>query len=71
MSFDTVWRSIYSDISILTNSMPIKKASCFVNSVFPTPVGPVNKNEHIGLSSLPIPALAVLIALTTESIALS
>ena len=61
--------SINSDISILTKSIPRNCANCLVSSVFPTPVGPVNRKDDIGFSSLPIPALAVLIAATTASTA--
>ena len=59
-----------SDISSLTNSIPRKKASCLVSSVLPTPVGPVNKKEQIGFSSLPMPAFDVLTAETTSLVAL-
>ena len=48
---------MYSDISNLMNSIPIVKASCLLNSVLPTPVGPENKNEPIGLPSTLSPAL--------------
>jgi len=37
-------------------------ASCFVNSVFPTPVGPANKNDPIGLSLFLRPILDNFIA---------
>ena len=43
--------SMYSDISIRTRaswSPNIASANVFANSVFPTPVGPRNKNEPIG-----------------------
>ena len=36
-------------------------ASCLLTSVFPTPVGPENKNEPTGFSSTLKPALANLI----------
>ena len=32
---------------------PMAEASCFANSVLPTPVGPANKKAPIGLSVLP------------------
>ena len=69
MSFEILCFSMNSDISSLTNSIPKKNANCFVSSVLPTPVGPVKRNEQIGLSSLPIPALEVLTADTTSSTA--
>ena len=37
-------------------------ASCFVSSVFPTPVGPANKNDPIGLSLFLKPILDNFIA---------
>ena len=40
-------------------------ASVFPSSVFPTPVGPKNKNEPIGLLGFAIPALALIIASLT------
>ena len=49
------WRSTYSDISKRINSTPIHLASCLVTSVLPTPVGPANKNEPTGFSSLDKP----------------
>ena len=58
--------SINSDISSRTNSIPKKYASCFVSSVFPTPVGPVKRKEQIGFSSFPMPAFEVLTAETTS-----
>ena len=35
--------------------MPSVKASCFATSVLPTPVGPENRNEPIGLSAFAEP----------------
>ena len=61
MSLDTVCLSIYSDISNLTNSIPIMEASCLLTSVLPTPVGPEKRNEPTGFSSTLRPALASLI----------
>ncbi len=49
--------------------MPIVKASCLATSVLPTPVGPENRNEPIGLSGLPSPERAILIAAASASIA--
>ena len=51
--------------------MPIKNDNCFDISVFPTPVGPENKNEPIGLSSSDIIEREILIDETSDSIALS
>ena len=62
MSLETVCLSIYSDISNLTNSIPIIKANCLLTSVLPTPVGPENKNEPTGFSSTLKPARASFIA---------
>ena len=45
------------------------KASCFATSVLPTPVGPENRNEPIGLSVLPSPARAILMADASASMA--
>ncbi|MNP36772.1 hypothetical protein D3C76_1301830 [compost metagenome] len=47
----TVWRSMYSDISKRSSSMPNALDSCTVTSVFPTPVGPANRKEPTGLCS--------------------
>ena len=49
--------------------MPMMKDSCFATSVLPTPVGPENKKDPIGLSVLPKPARAILIAEANASIA--
>ena len=62
---------MYSDISNLTNSIPIIFASCVVISVLPTPVGPANRNEPIVLLSSLSPARDNLIALTKLLIAVS
>jgi hypothetical protein len=48
ISRDTVWRSMYSDMSKRINSMPMILASCRVTSVLPTPVGPANRKEPMG-----------------------
>ena len=45
--------------------MPNVDANCLANSVFPTPVGPTNKNEPIGLSGSWSPALESFMALAT------
>ena len=62
ISLETVCLSMYSDISNLTNSIPIIDASCLLTSVLPTPVGPENKKEPTGFSSTLKPALESLIA---------
>ena len=46
-------------------------AKALATSVFPTPVGPKNKNEPIGLFSSLIPALLLKIAFETKSTASS
>jgi len=51
------------------SSMPMMKANCLATSVLPTPVGPENKKEPIGLSSLPKPALDILMADANASMA--
>ena len=53
---------MYSDMSKRISSTPRVKANCRVTSVLPTPVGPENKNEPIGLSGLPRPERDILIA---------
>ncbi len=53
---------MYSDMSKRTSSMPSCRASCLVTSVLPTPVGPANRKLPIGLSGLPRPERASLIA---------
>ena len=63
---------MYSDISslIIAFSSPNKlSANAFDNSVFPTPVGPKNKNEPIGLFGAFKPTLLLLIAFATASTA--
>ena len=65
---------MYSDISILIMASSVSNnvlAKVFASSVLPTPVGPKNKNEPIGLFSSFKPALALNIALATASTALS
>ena len=57
MSLDTACFSIYSDMSNRKYSIPIVVASCFATSVFPTPVGPMNKNDPTGRSVAARPAL--------------
>ena len=50
---DTLCFSMYSDIStrIIASSFPnTASARAFATSVFPTPVGPRNRNEPIGLA---------------------
>ena len=49
--------------------MPRMNASCLATSVLPTPVGPLNRNEPIGLSGRPRPERAILIAEASASIA--
>ena len=53
------------------SSTPIILASCRQTSVLPTPVGPANRNDPIGLSPSFRPALESLIALDSVSIASS
>ncbi len=71
MSRETAWRSMYSDISNLNNSIPSVYASCRATSVFPTPVGPLNKNAPTGFLGLPRPLRDIFIAEESASIALS
>ena len=74
INLDTEYFSIYSDISILTilcSSSNNASASDFASSVLPTPVGPKNINEPIGLRGSPIPALDLIIASETFSTASS
>ena len=40
---ETLWRSMYSDMSNRVSSMPRVEASCLATSVLPTPVGPLNR----------------------------
>ena len=42
-------RSMYSDMSKRSISTPMMEASCLATSVLPTPVGPVNRYEPIGI----------------------
>ena len=66
--------SIYSDISSLIRYLVSPQycfANCLVSSVLPTPVGPTNRKDPIGLFGSLIPALLRLIAFTTPSMALS
>jgi len=68
MSLDTEYFSMYSLISILTILFSSSKrlaASVFASSVLPTPVGPRNRNEPIGLPGSLIPALDLIIASVT------
>ena len=51
--------------------MPKRKANCLDTSVLPTPVGPVNKNDPIGLVSSRNPERAILIAAVNCSTAAS
>ena len=60
---------MYSDMSNLTNSIPIIEANCLLTSVLPTPVGPENKKEPTGLPSVLNPALASFIVDPRVSIA--
>ena len=65
---ETLCFSMYSDIStlIIASSEPnTDSASAFDNSVFPTPVGPKNKNEPIGLFGSFNPTLPLRTALAT------
>ena len=65
---------MYSDISNLTiaSSEPKKyDARAFVNSVFPTPVGPEKIKLAIGLLGFFNPTLALLIAFETATTASS
>ena len=68
---ETVCLSIYSLISNLIRSIPIISDNCFDISVFPTPVGPVNKNEPIVLLSSLRPTRDNFIALANVSTAKS
>ena len=60
--------SIYSLMSILINASSesnISRDNAFVKCVFPTPVGPINIKEPIGLLGSFNPARFLLMALTT------
>src|SRR6185312_9017352 len=61
---------MYSDMSKRTNSMPSCSASWRVTSVLPTPVGPANRKLPIGLSGLPRPERAILIAVASRHLLL-
>ncbi len=74
INLETEYFSMYSDISILTilcSSSNKLSANAFASSVFPTPVGPKNRNEPIGLRGSLIPALERIIASETFSTASS
>ena len=69
MSLDTEWGSIYSLISNLTICDSLSNnasAKLLHTSVLPTPVGPRNKKEPIGLFSSLIPDLCLIIASLTN-----
>ena len=51
--------------------MPKACANCFATSVLPTPVGPENRKQPIGLSGWPKPERAIFTADTSTSIAAS
>ena len=54
----------------MASSVPNKlSANALDNSVLPTPVGPKNKNEPIGLLGFLSPTLLLLIAFATASTA--
>ena len=74
INFLTASSALYSDISSLIkafSSLNKNSAKALAVSVFPTPVGPKNKNEPIGLFLEAIPDLALLkaidISLTASS----
>ena len=71
MRRETVWRSMYSDMSKRISSIPIIRASWRVTSVFPTPVGPANRNEPIGFAGSRKPERDILIAAANVSMAWS
>src|SRR6186713_2542950 len=60
---------MYSLMSKRIRSTPRTNASCLATSVLPTPVGPLNRNDPIGLSGRPRPERAILIAAARASIA--
>ena len=71
---DTENLSMYSLISILTIWFSLAKscsAKDLASSVLPTPVGPKNMKDPIGLFSFLMPALCLMIASLTNSIASS
>ena len=64
INLDTLYFSIYSLISILTILLSSSNKFCakaFANSVLPTPVGPKNRKEPIGLLGSFMPALDLII----------
>jgi len=74
INFATECGSINSDIStlIILFSLPNNaSAKAFASSVLPTPVGPINKNEPIGLFGSFNPTLPLLIAFATAETASS
>ena len=74
MSRDTLNFSIYSLISMRINDSSLSKrylASTLANSVLPTPVGPRNTKEPIGLDGSFNPALVLWMALVSFTIASS
>ena len=62
MRRETVCRSMYSDMSKRTSSIPMTRASWRVTSVLPTPVGPAKRNDPIGFSPSRSPDRAILMA---------
>ena len=60
-----------SNLKSASSSSNKAVARDFANSVLPTPVGPINKKDPIGLLGLFIPTRALLIAAETASIAFS
>ncbi|CFP63828.1 Uncharacterised protein [Bordetella pertussis] len=68
---ETAWRSMYSDISKRSSSMPMVNASWRATSVLPTPVGPENRKAPMGLSGLPNPERAILMAAVSAPMASS
>ena len=67
----TLCFSMYSLMSKRRKGSPSRRASCLASSVLPTPVGPANKNDPIGLSGRASPARARLIAVVTVATAAS
>ena len=63
--------SLISTLIIESVESNMNCASCFASSVFPTPVGPRNMNEPIGLFGSFSPTLFLCIAFTTLSMASS
>jgi hypothetical protein len=62
---------MYSDMSKRISSMLRMRASWRVTSVLPTPVGPVNRKEPMGFSSLPRPERFMRMAEVSASMASS